>query len=62
MPVLNRLLTGQIQLLAILQRLVNKIVQKGGYLILNDTTKSFSHPSIPPSQPACCQAMWQKAR
>jgi hypothetical protein len=34
----HRLLTGQIQLLAILQRLVNKLVQKGGYLILDDTT------------------------
>lgn len=38
MPVLHCLLTGQIQLLAILQRLVNKLVQKGGYLILDDTT------------------------
>ncbi|GIW26659.1 MAG: hypothetical protein KatS3mg070_0022 [Meiothermus sp.] len=34
----HRLLTGRIQLLAILQRLVNKLVQKGGYLILDDTT------------------------
>lgn len=38
MPVLHRLLTGQIPLLAMLQRLVNRLVQKGGYLILDDTT------------------------
>jgi hypothetical protein len=35
---LNRLLQGSTPLLAMLQRLVIKLVQKGGYLILDDTT------------------------
>lgn len=35
---LNRLLQGSTPLLAMLQRLVIKLVQKGGYLILDHTT------------------------